>query len=297
MSTLWSVIVGIVIFLNIIGCYLLIRWVAKPNKGESSQGEETGHVWDGDLKELNNPMPRWWLMLFYISIVYGILYLVFYGGFGDNKGVSGWSSTQEYVEELADADATYGPIFSKFSSKSIEELSKDEAAKRVGQRLFVTYCSQCHGSDAGGARGFPDLTDNDWIWGGSPDEIHASILNGRTGTMPAWASVIDKEKTGYLVEYLVSLSGREHKATDAQRGQQVFSQYCVACHAADATGNKLVGAPNLADNVWLYGGSKTRITDSIMKGKSGHMPAHKNFLGEDKVHLLAAYVYGLKKDE
>jgi len=297
MSTLWSVIVAIVIFLNIVGCYLLIRWVAKPNKGEASQGEATDHVWDGDLRELNNPMPRWWLMMFYITIVYGLLYLVYYGGFGDNKGISGWSSTQEYVEELADAEAKYGPIFSKFSSQSIEDLSKDEAAKRVGQRLFVTYCSQCHGSDAGGARGFPNLTDNDWIWGGSSDEIRTSILHGRTGTMPAWGGVIEKQKIGYLVEYVVSLSGRQHKTTDAQRGQQLFGQYCAACHNADATGNKLIGAPNLADKTWLYGASKGRITKSIVDGRTGHMPAHKNFLGEDKVHLLAAYVYGLGKED
>ena len=297
MSTLWSVIVAIVIFLNIIGCYLLIRWVAKPNKGESSQGEATGHVWDDDLTELNNPMPRWWLMMFYISIVYGLIYLAFYGGFGDNSGFLDWSSDKEYIEEVADADAQYGPIFSKFSSKSIEELSKDPDAKRVGQRLFVTYCSQCHGSDAGGARGFPDLTDNDWIWGGKPGEIHASILNGRTGTMPAWGSVIDKQKTEYLVQYIVSLTGRKHKATDAVRGQKVFSQYCAACHGADAKGNQLLGAPNLADKTWLYGASIGRIMDSISNGRTGQMPAHKNFLGEDKVHVLAGYVYGLSKNE
>jgi cytochrome c oxidase cbb3-type subunit 3 len=297
MSTLWSVIVAIVIFLNIIGCYLLIRWVAKPNKDEASQGEATGHVWDDDLTELNNPMPRWWLMMFYISIVYGIIYLAFYGGFGDNSGFLGWSSTKEYIEEVADADAQYGPIFSKFSAKSIEELSEDADAERVGQRLFVTYCSQCHGSDAGGARGFPDLTDNDWIWGGKPEEIHASILNGRTGTMPAWGSVIDEQKIGYLVDYIVSLSGRKHKATDAVRGEKVFSQFCAACHAADATGNSLIGAPNLADKTWLYGGSKGRIMDSIINGRTGQMPAHKNFLGEDKVHVLAGYVYGLNKNE
>ncbi|PCI71923.1 MAG: cytochrome-c oxidase, cbb3-type subunit III [Piscirickettsiaceae bacterium] len=297
MSMFWSVIVALVIFLNIIGCYLLIRWVAKPSKGEVTQGEETGHVWDEDLTELNNPMPRWWLFLFYISIVYGLLYLVFYGGFANNSGLLGWSSEKEYIEELADADAVYGPIFSKYADVSIEDLSKDEKAKRVGQRLFVTYCSQCHGSDAGGARGFPDLTDNDWIWGGSPDEIYSSILNGRTGTMPAWGSVIDKQKIGYLVDYIVSLSGRVHKATDAQRGKVIFSQYCVACHAANATGNKLFGAPNLADKVWLYGGSRGRIMKSIVEGRTGHMPTHKNFLGEDKVHLLAGYIYGLSKED
>lgn len=293
MSAFWSTVVGIVIFINVIANYLLIKWVAKPTKGETSQGDPTGHVWDGDLTELNNPMPRWWLVMYYSSIVYALIYLTYYGGFGPGDGIGDWSSLKEYQEELADADKTYGPIFSKFSATSIEELSEDKDAKRVGQRLFVTYCAQCHGSDAGGARGFPNLTDTDWIWGGSTTEIKHTIMNGRTASMPAWGAVLKTEQIEYVAEHILSLSGRKHKATDAQRGSVIFGQYCAACHGADAKGNKLVGAPNLSDKVWLYGASKRRIIQTITNGKSGQMPAHKNFLGEDKVHLLAAYVYGL----
>lgn len=297
MSVFWSIVVAIVIIVNIVGCYYLIYWVAKPVKGEASQGKGTGHVWDEDLTELNNPMPRWWLMLFYISIVYALLYLAYYGGFGDNKGLSGWSSTAEYEEELAEAHEIYGPIFSKFSAQSIKTLSKDPEAKRVGQRLFVTYCSQCHGSDAGGARGFPNLTDKDWLWGGRPEEIRTSIMQGRKGTMPAWGSILDKQEVDYLVQYLVSLSGREHKATDAQRGKKLYKQYCIACHSVKGRGNKYVGAPKLSDNIWLYGASRRSIANSIVNGRQGEMPKHDNFLGEDKVHLLAAYVYGLQKEK
>jgi cytochrome c oxidase cbb3-type subunit 3 len=297
MSAFWSTVLGILIFICVIANYLLIRWVAKPINGEKSQGEGTGHVWDGNLTELNNPMPRWWLILYYITIVYGGIYLAYYGGYGDNDGLGDWSSVQEYNEEVAEAEKQYGPIFSKFSSTSIEELSEDKDAQKVGQRLFVTYCAQCHGSDAGGARGFPNLTDNDWLWGGETAEIKHSIMNGRTGSMPAWGTVLQANQIEYVTEYTLSLSGRNHKATDAQRGAEIFTQYCAACHGVDGKGNKFVGAPNLTDKVWLYGASKRRIIQTITEGRTGQMPAHKNFLGEDKVHLLAAYVYGLKLND
>jgi len=296
MSTFWSIIVALVILANIIGCYLLIRWVAKPTKGESKQGEVTGHVWDGDLAELNNPMPRWWLYMFYISIVWALLYLLIYPGLANYSGLIGWTSAKEYNEEVAKADEIYGPIFSKYASTPIVELSKDKDAKLVGQRLFVNYCAQCHGSDAGGSRGFPNLTDKDWIWGGKPADIRHTIMNGRNASMPAWESILKPEQIGYLADHLASLSGREHKATDALRGKRLFASYCAACHAADATGTQAFGAPNLADKVWLYGASRNKIIESITKGRNGHMPANKDFLGEDKVHILAAYIYGLSND-
>lgn len=253
MSIFWSIVVALVILANIIGCYYLIKWVSKPNKGEVKQGEETGHVWDGDLTELNNPMPMWWLYMFYISIVWALLYLLLYPGLANYSGLLGWTSDKEYTEEVADADAIYGPIFSQYAETPIIKLSKNEEANLVGQRLFVNYCSQCHGSDAGGSRGFPNLTDNDWIWGGKPSDIRHTILNGRTASMPAWESVLKPLQIDYLADYLVSLTGREHKATDAVRGKRIFASYCAACHKADATGNSLLGAPNLADKVWLYG--------------------------------------------
>ncbi len=295
MSTFWSIVVDIVILLNIIGCYLLIRWVAKPTKGEAKKGEPTGHVWDGDLTELNNPMPRWWLFMFYISIIFALAYIALYPSLNNYSGLLGWTSTKEYQEEVAKADEKYGPIFSQFSKTPLEELSKDEHAKKVGQRLFVTYCAQCHGSDAGGSRGFPNLTDNDWIWGDKASDIKHSILNGRNATMPAWGPVLKPEQISHVTDYVLSLSGRSHKGTDATRGKGIFNSYCAACHSADASGNPLMGAPNLADKVWLYGASRNKIIESITHGRSGKMPPHKAFLGEDKVHVLAAYVYGLSK--
>jgi len=293
MSSFWSIVVDIVIFSNMIGCYLLIRWVAKPIKGEVKKGEPTGHVWDENLTELNNPMPRWWLFMFYISIIFALAYVVLYPGLSSYSGLLNWTSTKEYQQEVDKANEKYGPIFSQFSETPLEELSKNEHAQKVGQRLFVTYCAQCHGSDAGGSRGFPNLTDNDWLWGGSTSDIKHTILNGRNGTMPAWGSVLKPLQIGYVTDYILSLSGREHKATDAQRGKAIFASYCAACHSADATGNTAIGAPNLADKVWLYGASRSKITESITNGRSGKMPPHKAFLGEDKVHVLAAYVYGL----
>ena len=295
MSSFWSIVVDIVIVLNIIGCYLLIRWVAKPTKGESKKGEPTGHVWDDDLTELNNPMPRWWLFMFYITIIFAFGYIALYPTLNNYSGLLGWTSTKEYQQEVAKADEQYGPIFSQFSKTSLEELSKDEQAQKVGQRLFVTYCAQCHGSDAGGSRGFPNLTDNDWIWGGNASDIKHSILNGRNATMPAWGSVLKPEQISHVTDYVLSLSGRAHKATDATRGKTVFASYCAACHSIDASGNQAIGAPNLSDKIWLYGASRNKIIESITHGRTGKMPQHKEFLGEDKVHVLAAYVYGLSK--
>jgi len=293
MSVFWSTVVTIVILLNIIGGYLLIRWVAKPNKGEAKQGEVTGHVWDDDLRELNNPMPRWWLYMFYIGIVWGLIYLLMYPGFANYPGLLGWTSDKKYNDEVSAANEVYGPVFSKYAETPLIELSENKEANLVGQRLFVNYCAQCHGSDAGGSRGYPNLTDNDWIWGGSPADIKHTIANGRNAAMAAWGSILKPIQIEYLAEHIMSLSGRKHKATDAQRGKELFASYCAVCHQADATGNPLLGAPNLADKVWLYGASRNKIIESITHGRTGHMPAHKEFLGEDKVHILAAYVYSL----
>ncbi|MEW5056576.1 MAG: cytochrome-c oxidase, cbb3-type subunit III [Cycloclasticus sp.] len=295
MSSFWSIVVDIVILANMVGGYFLIRWVAKPVKGETKEGEPTGHVWDGDLTELNNPMPRWWLFMFYITIMFALSYVALYPALNNYSGLLGWTSTKEYQQEVDNANEKYGPIFSQFSKTPLEELSKDEHAQKVGQRLFVTYCAQCHASDAGGSRGFPNLTDNDWLWGGKASDIKQTIMHGRNATMPAWGSVLKPLQIGYVTDYILSLSGREHKATDAIRGKAIFANYCAACHTADATGNQAMGAPNLADRVWLYGASRNKIIESITHGRSGKMPPHKTFLGEDKVHVLAAYVYGLSK--
>ena len=292
MSTFWSWYVAVITVANILACYWLIRWASKRRSGEAAEGDVTGHTWDGNLQEYNNPLPNWWLWLFYITIVFGFVYLALYPGLGNYKGVLNWTSTGQYQKEMARAEETYGPIFAGYAKQEIPALASNARAMEAGQRLFLTYCATCHGSDAGGARGFPSLKDNDWLWGGSPQAIKTSILNGRTGIMPSHTHLGD-EAIDNVTAYVMSLSGREVDTAKASAGKQVFAQNCAVCHGQDARGQTVMGAPDLTDNTWLYGGSPGVIRQSITQGRSGKMPAHQEFLGEDKVHLLAAYVYSL----
>lgn len=295
MTSTWAMILSVVILANILGCLWLIRWTAKPTSGEAKEGDVTGHVWDDNLEELNNPMPHWWLVMFYITIVFGLAYIVLYPTAPSYKGLLGWTSAGEHQASVDQADETYGPIYRAYAQTPIEELVEDPAAIKIGQRLFVNYCAQCHGSDASGAQGFPNLTDNDWLWGGEPATIEKTILDGRQGNMPAWGSMLGQDGVEKVAEYVVSLSGRKHDAAMAAEGQKTFNTMCAACHMPDGTGNSMLGAPNLADGTWLFGASKDKILESISNGRGGVMPSHKNFLGEDKVHLLAAYVYSLSQ--
>jgi cytochrome c oxidase cbb3-type subunit 3 len=296
MSSFWHWYIVILTLLNIGGCFWLIRWASRRRSGEAPEGDVTGHSWDG-LQEYNNPLPRWWLYLFYITIVFGLGYMVFFPTLGNWHGVLGWSSTGQYQQEMKQADAKYGPIFAKLAEQDIASLSRDPHAVQVGQRLFLNYCSSCHGSDARGATGFPNLTDNDWLYGGAPETIQTTILNGRHGSMPAWGAVLGDQGVDEAAEYVMSLSGRQVDAAKAAAGKQRFETLCVACHGADGKGNTTIGAPNLTDNIWLYGGSPGAIKASIRNGRNGVMPAHKDFLGEDKVHVLAAYVYSLSHNQ
>ena len=252
-----------------------------------------GHVWDEDLQEYNHPLPRWWLNLFYITLAWGAVFLLFYPGLPIFEGLKKWTQYKQYEEELSAADAKYGPIFEKFAAQDIPSLAKNTEAITIGQRLFATYCIQCHGSDARGARGYPNLADTDWLWGGSPAQITETILNGRQGVMPAWGQILGEEKVDDVAEYVLGLSGRPVDPVVSQRGAAVFAQNCVACHGADGKGNQALGAPNLTDNVWLYGGSQLRVRETIRDGRQGQMPPHREFLGEAKVHLLATYVFSL----
>lgn len=292
MSTFWSNYIIILTVLNVLFCFWLIRFANKNSPDGSKQGEDTGHVWDGDLKELNNPLPRWWLGMFYISIAFSVIYLVVYPGMGNYPGMFNWTQTGEYDEEVQQADKTYGPIFAKYAATSISDLAKDPTAVKVGQRLFLNYCSTCHGSNAKGASGFPNLTDNSWLYGGTPEAIKTSIMNGRNGIMPPMGSALG-EDIDKVVTYVQSLSGRQVDSQLATAGKAKFELFCAACHGADGKGNHALGAPNLTDNTWLYGGSPGVIKLTINKGRSGQMPPHKNFLGNDKVHVLAAYIYSL----
>lgn len=293
MSSFWSWWITIITVGNIVACYWLVKWATKPHTGEAATGDVTGHKWDDNLEEFNNPLPRWWLWLFYITIIFGFVYLYLYPGLGNWKGSLSWTSSGEYQTEMKQADANYRPIFAAFSKKSIEDLSKDPNAVKIGQRLFLNYCSTCHGSDAGGARGFPNLTDGDWMWGGNAETIKASIMDGRTGAMPPWQAALGDDGVVEVTEYVLSLAGRQHDAGKAEAGKTRFETICVACHGADGKGNPAMGAPNLTDNVWLYGGSRGVIQQTVSQGRTGVMPAHRDFLGDDKVHVLAAYIYSL----
>lgn len=285
----WVIVITLV---NIFACYWLIKWTMKSRPDEVASGESMGHEWDG-LQELNNPLPRWWLWLFYITIIFGLGYLVVFPGLGNFKGVIGWTSTGEYAEEVKQADANYGPIFAAFAAKPIAALAKDPDALKAGERLYSSYCSQCHGSDAGGTTHFPNLSDNDWLWGGAPDTIKATIMNGRTGVMPAMGPSLGEQGVEQVAAYVQSLSGRQVDAAAAEAGKEKFMTLCAVCHTAEGTGNKALGAPNLTDTIWLHGGTAAAIKQTITNGRNNVMPAHNEFLGNDKSHLLAAYIYSL----
>ena len=296
MSTFWSWYVAVLTVANIVGCYWLIKWATKTRAGESAEGDVTGHTWDEDLQEYNNPLPRWWLWLFYITMVFGLLYIALYPGLGAYQGSYGWSQVSQYEAEMDKAEQTYGPMFANFAKQDIPTLAKDKQATKIGQRLFINYCSTCHGSDAGGAPGFPNLADNDWLYGSTPEDIKNSILTGRSGVMPAMGSALGEEGVKEVTAYVMSLSGRDTDSTLASAGKTKFDAMCAACHQANGTGNNLIGAPNLTDNIWLYGGSAGVIAKSIRDGRNGIMPSHRDFLGEDKSHLLAAYIYSLSSN-
>jgi len=291
-SSFWNWYIIIPTVGGIIACFLLIRWLSTDIK-PGEQAKTMGHVWDEDLEELNNPLPRWWLGMFYITLIFGIVYLLLYPGLGSFQGLLGWTSKSQYQREIDLADAKFGPLFEKYQGMDIVAVADDANARRMGERLFVNYCATCHGSDARGARGFPNLRDNDWLYGGTPDTIKQTIMNGRSGVMPAWEAALGGEAgVADMTEYVFSLSGRNVDQAAAARGAEKYQTLCVACHGADGTGNQALGAPNLTDNIWLYGGSPARVQETIAKGRNGKMPAQE-FLGEAKVHLLAAYVYSL----
>lgn len=282
---------------SFLACFWLIWSSSKRKPGEAPNGEVTGHVWDGDLEEYNNPLPRWWLWLFYITIIFGLVYMAYYPALGNFAGTSNWSQVKQYEEEMETAREKYAPLFNSYATKSIEDLSKDTAAMKTGQRLFLNYCSTCHGTDAGGSTGFPSLKDKDWLYGGAAATIKASIMNGRTGVMPPMAAALGNEQgVNEVANYVMSLSGAPHDKTLAAAGKAKFA-VCASCHGVDGKGNQAIGAPDLSDDIWLYRGSTGAVKKAINQGRNGSMPAHKDFLGEKKVHLLAAYIYSLSQQE
>jgi len=293
----WSMWIVILTSVNLI----LLFWVLMANRkvaiddDADPEDKTTGHIYDG-IEEYDNPLPKWWFQLFIATFIFAIGYLIVYPGMGSWKGVIGWTSINQLEREQQKADEKYGEIFAKYSAMTVEELAQDTGAQKMGLRLFANNCAVCHGADGGGNYGFPNLTDTDWLYGGSTEQIKQTITHGRAGSMPAWGPVIGEENVIAVAEYVMSLSGMEHDAGKATQGKDVFSGSCAACHGADATGNHAMGAPNLADSTWLYEDTPQGIRHSIRSGRSNVMPAQVDKLREDKIHLLSGYVYGLSLD-
>jgi len=297
MSPLTSALITFPTLLNIAAALLLLWWTSRRRGGEAKNTETTGHVWDGDLTEYNKPLPRWWLVLFVLTVVFALGYLVVYPGLGNFVGVKKWTQVEQYEAQSRAAEAVLARTFAPYEKQDVPALEKDASALRVGRNLFLNNCAGCHGSDAGGAPGFPNLRDKDWLWGAAPDTVLTTIRQGRAGVMPGWLPVLGDEGVENVLTYVMSLSGRTLPAGNAAAGKQKFAEICAACHGADARGNPLLGAPNLTDNVWLHGGALATIRATIAHGRQGQMPAHLDRLGETRTKLLAAYVLSLAPDQ
>ncbi|BAC94438.1 cytochrome c oxidase, subunit CcoP [Vibrio vulnificus YJ016] len=322
MTTFWSLWIIVITVGTLVGCAVLLYWCAKDKMGVE-EGADMGHEYDG-IRELNNPLPKWWTYLFVGTFIFAAVYLTLFPGLGNFKGVLGWQSSDQtvrtveeskqaianaqsnkqlnqYAKELDDADAYFGEAFRRLAFddnglRPIPAIAGDDEALKVGQRLFLQNCSQCHGSDARGQKGFPNLTDNAWLYGGEPQAIVTTIMHGRIGQMPAWKDALGEQGVEEVVSYVLSLSGRKVNAREAEAGKARFV-VCAACHGTDGKGNPAVGAPDLTDKDWLFGDSRADITETVMNGRSGVMPAWKDILGEDKVQLVSAYVWSLSNGE
>ncbi len=297
-SEWWGTAIAVVTAISILVCAILLWSQSKVKVKIGSDGkplpaETTGHVWDETLMEQNNPLPKWWMWLFYLTLIYSIGYLVVYPGFGAYQGKFGWSQTGAYDKEMKDGEAQYGPLFNKFLNTDVALVAKDPQAHEIGQRLFLNTCAQCHGSDGQGGKGYPNLTDSDWLYGGDPQVIKTSIMDGRQGQMPPMGAALGSDDdVRNVANYVLSLSGTAHDPIKAALGKAKFG-VCAACHGADGKGNQALGSPNLTDKIWLYGGGIDNIMETINKGRANQMPAHKALLSDAKVHLLTAYVWSL----
>jgi cytochrome c oxidase cbb3-type subunit 3 len=291
-SGFWSVYISIITLVSIIACGVLLQ-VMSTRKVSGSQVETTGHSWDEDLGEYNNPLPRWWIWMFYITILFGLVYLVLYPGLGTYGGTNQWTSKKQYEEEVAKAEAQSAPIYEKYAKTDLKQLAADPEALAIGQKLFLNNCSQCQSSDARGGRGYPNLTDADWIYGGTPETIKETIANGRQGVMPPWGPVLGDEGVKDMAHYVMSLNGRTFDSLRAARGKEKFMTTCVACHGTEGKGNPAIGAENLTSVVLLHGADEPALIETISKGRIDTMPPQKELLGEAKVHILAAYVWSL----
>jgi cytochrome c oxidase cbb3-type subunit 3 len=289
----WAIFVAAVTILGLVACLALL--IIASRRKVMANDNTTGHVWDEDLRELNNPLPRWWMWLFVITVVFAAIYLALYPGLGSSPGSLKWSSTGQWEAEQAKAKAAMEPIYAKYVSMSAEDLAKDATAMGIGQRLFINNCAQCHGSDARGSKGFPNLTDDDWLWGGTHDAIKQSIAQGRQGNMPPMAAAVGSaEDVRNVAHHVLSLSDSAHNPVYAQLGKEKFAA-CAACHGADGKGNQALGAPNLTDKVWLHGWGEAAIVAIVNNGKLNVMPAQDKLLTPEQIHVLGAYVWQLSR--
>lgn len=294
-SNFWSIYVMGITVVGILACALLL-WFSGKAKAMTANDNTTGHVWDGDLREMNNPLPRWWVWLFVITIVFALAYLVMYPGLGAFGGKLGWTQVGQYQAEVDKGNAAVAPLYAKFTAMTAEDVSRDPQAMAIGERLFMNNCSQCHGSDAHGGKGFPNLTDADWLHGGSPEKIKETLVQGRIGQMPPMAAAVGtSDDVKNVANYVLSLSGSPHDSVRAALGKPMFAA-CAACHGADGKGNQALGAPNLTDDIWLHGYGENAIIAMINNGKVNQMPAQADKLTEAQIHVLSAYVWGLSNN-
>jgi len=294
MSTFWSIFVIVLVVINVGGCVWLIAWTMNMNTAEEDD-DSTGHTWDGDLKEYNNPLPKWWLNTFYLSIIFTVIYLALYPGLGNFQGLLGWSQNGQYEEQVATSRAQYEEVYAAFAGISLEDLAKNPDALRLGRNTFMNNCASCHGSDGRGAKSFPNLTDGNWLWGGDAATVEKTIAQGRVGNMPALGAVAGKEGVEQIITYLLSDSG-DSSAEVAAGKQKFMTSGCIGCHGANAEGNPMLGAPNLRDADWLHGSSREDIRDTINNGRVNQMPAQLDLIGEDRVRMVTAYVLSLSQD-
>jgi cytochrome c oxidase cbb3-type subunit 3 len=304
MTTFWSTYISVLTIGSLIGLTWLLLATRK-GESKNTTDQTMGHSFDG-IEEYDNPLPKWWFWLFVGTLVFSVGYLILYPGLGNWKGIlpgyeNGWTGVNEWQKEMGKADARFGPIFAKYAAMPVEEVAKDPQALKMGGRLFASNCSVCHGSDAKGAFGFPNLTDKDWRWGGEAETIKASIMNGRHGVMPAWAEVIGDQGVADVAAFvLTNLDGRslpEGNKADVVKGKEIFAANCVACHGPEGKGTPAMGAPDLTHpQAFIYGSSFAQLQQTIRYGRQGQMPAQADIQGNDKVHLLAAYVYSLSQD-
>lgn len=291
-NNFWPVFVTVVTLISIVACLLLL-WFTGKARAMTASDNTTGHVWDGDLREMNNPLPRWWAWLFVLTVIFALVYLALYPGLGNYVGKLGWTSTGQHQAELDKAQAEVAPLYARFMAMTPEAVAADPQAMAIGERLFMNNCAQCHGSDARGSKGIPNLTDGDWLHGGAPATIKETLTKGRMGNMPPMAAAVGSaEDVRNVAQYVLSLSGSPHDSVQAALGKPKFA-VCAACHGADGKGNHALGAPNLTDDIWLHGYGEAAILAMVNNGKANQMPAQGDKLTEAQIHVLASYVWGM----